>query len=84
MSEENEKLTEEEFFAKQKALTNEIQLLEESARTGIVLTEIQEFRLTEARKELFELEDTTGKEVKRIIADAVEAGEGSDFGIEKK
>lgn len=84
MSEENEKLTEREYFAKQKALSDEIQLLEELTLGGIQLTEVQEFRLTEARKELFELEDTTGKEIKRIISDAIEMGEGSDFGIEKK
>lgn len=80
----DEKLTEKEYFAKQKALSDEIQLLEELGVGGLQLTEVQELRLSEARIELFELEDLTGKEVKRLISDAVEAGDGADFGVEKK
>lgn len=77
----DEKTIEEEM----EELMNTLEILEERMRTtDLKLSDEETDNLKKMQLKLSEYEKGVQKELDRIIADAVKAGDGADFGITEK
>lgn len=85
MADEEEKFDEKEYRRKNKELLDKIETILSRHKLG-GFSENRGLKLSssEVRKKLSELESSDKKELKRVIDDAVEAGDGADFGIIEK